>query len=53
MKTNNLKCNPDKIKVIWLGGRLDPGNGILSVQDGFALPLKEEVCSLRVFLYLV
>lgn len=47
VRSYKLKIISNKIGLMLVRGRFDPGNGISSLLDGFALSLKEKFCSLR------
>ncbi|XP_060110774.1 vomeronasal type-2 receptor 26-like [Heteronotia binoei] len=43
IKTNNLKCNPDKMEVLLEGGQSALGNGLPPVMKKAVLPAEEQV----------
>ncbi|XP_061443806.1 uncharacterized protein LOC133365612 isoform X9 [Rhineura floridana] len=50
MRTNKLRLNPDKTEMLLVGGSSDQMVDVQPVLDGVALPLKEQIHSLRVLL---
>ena len=50
MRANKLKLNPGKMEALWVSGFQVQEIGSLLVLDRVASPLKDQVCSLGVFL---
>ena len=50
MRANKPRLTPNKTEALWVGGSQVWELGCLPVLDGVALPLKEQVRSLGVFL---
>lgn len=50
MRTNILKLNPDKTKVLLVNRKSGPGFKMPSILDGVVLPLKDQVHSLEALL---